>query len=489
MNFGRWKGFVNRYIVNAVILVIAWGGMFRRSFNCDTLAHMMNIEKDMAIMMSHGRYLVALQDWLLYQAGLSTTTHTGITAMAEVILLALAVCILQQCFEDKIIKPSGVYEQLAWISVSSLVFSNVLFAESFMFGECALMFGMAYLLATVGIWAFTRKKYPLAFLFFFLSTMEYQAAVIYAAIVLSAWIFIDSECRITAKTVVLEIVCGLFTVGSGVLNIKSLSLLAKLGLVMEAGRSADIRNLGEKAAVCLRDLGQILANSRGLLPKLYLPLIMLGIAAGFAVWKFWKEKKWHAIVYYLLLVAGMLAMVYILSMTQYDTRTYPRFIWTFYVVQAMLFLIAFWLASKKGREVLCYICGFYLLVQILFCNIIVSNHMVSNTLDKTYAMMVYEKIVEYEEETGQEVKKIAVANDIDCPFSYNNVYYKTDQINERALGTVSNTMVNIVSGRNFEKVPMDETIFQTYFGDQNWDYFDASEQLVIIGDTAYWVIF
>ena len=158
-------------------------------------------------------------------------------------------------------------------------------------------------------------------------------------------------------------------------------------------------------------------------------------------------------------------------------------------MQAMLFVIAFWLMSKKGKEVLCYICGAYLLVQILFCNIIVSNHMVSNTLDKTYAMMVYEKIVEYEEETGQEVKKLAVANDIDCPFSYNNVYYKTDQINERALGTVSNTMVNIVSGREFEKVPMDETVYQTYFGDQNWDYFDASEQLVIIGDTAYWMIF
>jgi len=169
MNFGRWKGLVNRYLINGVILVIAWGGMFRRSFNCDTLAHMVNTKGDMAIMMSHGRYLVALQDWLLYQVGLSTTTHTGITAMAEVALLALAVCILQRCFEDKIINPYGIYEQLAWISISSLVFSNVLFAESFMFGECALMFGMAYLLATVGIWAFTRKKYLWAFLFFFLS--------------------------------------------------------------------------------------------------------------------------------------------------------------------------------------------------------------------------------------------------------------------------------------------------------------------------------
>lgn len=409
--------------------------------------------------------------------------------MVEVALLAFAVCILQSCFEEKIGKPSGIYEQLAWTAIFSLVFTNVLFAESFMFGECALMFGIAYLLAALGIRAFTRRKYGLAFLFFILSTLEYQTAVIYAAIVLSAWIFIDSECRITVKTVILEIVCGVITIGAGVLNMLSLSLLARLGVVKEAARSADIHDLVQKAAICLRDLGQVLLNSRGLLPKVGLPFIMLCIAAGIVIWKFWKEKKLYAILYYVLLVAGMTAMVYLLPMMQLGTRTYPRIIWTFYAMQAMLFVIAFWLMSKKGKEVLCYICGAYLLVQILFCNIIVSNHMVSNTLDKTYAMMVYEKIVEYEEETGQEVKKLAVANDIDCPFSYNNVYYKTDQINERALGTVSNTMVNIVSGREFEKVPMDETVYQTYFGDQNWDYFDASEQLVIIGDTAYWMIF
>ena len=489
MNLSRWRETVNRYIVNAIILVIAWGGMFRRAFNCDTLAHMVNAWGDIEHRMTHGRYLSAFQDWLLYQMGLSTASHTGITAMVEVALLAFAVCILQSCFEEKIGKPSGIYEQLAWTAIFSLVFTNVLFAESFMFGECALMFGIAYLLAALGIWAFTRRKYGLAFLFFILSTLEYQTAVIYAAIVLSAWIFIDSECRITVKTVILEIVCGVITIGAGVLNMLSLSLLARLGVVKEAARSADVHDWVQKAAKCMTDLGQVLLNSRGLLPKVGLPFMVLCIAMGIVIWKFWKEKKLYAIIYYILLVVGMIAMVYLLPMLQPDTRTYPRIIWTFYSMQAMLFLIAFWLMTKKGKEVLCYICGAYLLVQILFCNIIVTNHMVSNTLDKTYAMMVYEKIVEYEEETGQEVKKLAVANDIDCPFSYNNVYYKTDQINERALGTVSNTMVNIASGREFEKVPMDETVYQTYFGDQNWDYFDASEQLVIIGDTAYWMIF
>ena len=50
-------------------------------------------------------------------------------------------------------------------------------------------------------------------------------------------------------------------------------------------------------------------------------------------------------------------------------------------------------------------------------------------------------------------------------------------------------LVNVVTGRDFEKVPMDENVYQTYFEGKNWDYFDAAEQLVIIGDTAYWAIF
>ena len=200
--------------------------------------------------------------------------------MAEVAILAVAVCIIQRCFEEKIGKPSDIYEKLAWISITSLLFSNVLFAESFMFGECALMFGMAYFLATVGIWAFTKKRYPLALLFFFLSTTEYQAAVIYAAIVLSAWIFMENECRITAKTVVQEIICGCITIGSGWLNILSLSIAAKLGLVAEAGRSASIGNVVEKVGICLRDFGQILLNSRGLLPQIGLPFLVLCVSGA-----------------------------------------------------------------------------------------------------------------------------------------------------------------------------------------------------------------
>lgn len=488
MDWRNLKALADRYLVNFAVLILAWGGMLRRSFNCDTLTHMWFTREDIGWMMEHGRYLSAFQDWLLYQLGVSTATHTGITVLAEIVLLALSVCIVQTCFEEKIGRPAGMGSKLAWISLTGLLFSNVLFAESFMFGGCALMFGMAYFLATIGIWFFTKKKYVWALLFFLLSTAEYQAAVIYAVIVLSTWIFIESECAITAKTVRQEFLCGCMTVGSGVLNIFSLKLASMVGLVEKAERSIGYRDLLGNARKCLEDFGKILLNSKGLFHKVWLPLIVLCIAAGITLWHLGKERKWNAIVYYVLLVIALFMMVYILPMVQY-AQTYPRFVWTFYAAQAMLLLIAFWRMPGKGKEAMCYLSGGYLLIHILFCNIIVSNHMTSNTLDKTYTMMVYEKILEYEEETGKRVEKLAVAKDLNCPFTYDNVYYKTDQINERALGTVTNTLVNIVTGREFEKVPMDEKVFRTYFEGKDWNYFDASEQLVIIEDTAYWVIF
>lgn len=498
MNKEIFKEHMNRYLLNFAVLVLAWGGLLRRAFNCDTLTHMAQTGTDIDIMMQHGRYLNALQDFLLYQAGLSTTDHTGVTVLAELLLLALSLCIIQTCFEEKTGfgymravrgREADIRERLAWLGLTSLLFVNVLFAEAFMFGECALMFGMAYLLASLGARAFCKKRYGLSFLFFFLSTMEYQAAVIYGAILLSAWIFLDNECRLTGRAAWQELLCGMLTVGSGVLNVLSLDLLERLGLVAEAGRSVNVGNLWEKAEICLQDFGRILIHSRELLPGVGLPLAVTLIGSGIVLWKCLRERKYGPAGYFLLLTAAMFLMVYILPMIQHDTRTYPRFICAFYAAQSMLLLLAFWCSRERLRAALCYVVCGYVLIQIFFCNIIVANHMISNTLDETYAMMVYEKITEYEERTGQRVEKLAVVNDTDCPFSYNNVSYKTDQINERALGTVSNTLVNVVSGRNFEKVAMDQEVYKRCFEGKNWDYFDASEQLVIEGDTAYWAIF
>lgn len=478
----------NQFLIDYFILFITWGGMFRRSFNCDTLFHYARPEVDILGRCEGGRYLSGLMDYILYQFGHTTADHTGVTVFVTVFLLAASVWLVQKSFENKI-KCNTVYEKITYDVITALMFSNVLFSESLMFGECSLMFGLAYLFASIGILLFTRGKYLIAFLFFLLSTMEYQVAVVYAAIILSAWIFLYNAYKITVKAAALELMCGITTFGAGILNMMSITALVNLGILEKAEKGAGLGDVTGKIGICARDFVSILEDSRGLLPEVWLPLLIMLFACGITLWKFIRDRDGMAVLYYALLLAAMTMMIYVLPMVQQSSMLYPRLIWVFYIMQTMMLLIALVCAEDIVRMAMCYICCGYLAIQVVFCHIIVTNHMISNTLDKTYVMMFCEEIEKYEAQTGIRVEKLAVTNDTDCPSSYNNVSYKTDQINERALGIVTNTLVNVASGREFEKIPMDEEVYQTYFAGKNWNYFDASEQLVIIGDTAYWVIF
>ncbi len=487
----NWQGkkeWFHAFLMDYLILFLTWSGMFQRSFNCDTLFHLMRPETDIIGRCEGGRYLSGLTDYILYQFGLTTADHTGITVFAAVFLLAVSVWLVQWGFRGEI-SCDTLYGKFAYYAVTALMFCNVLFSESLMFGECALMFGLAYLFASLGIVLFTKGNYGAAFFLFLCSAMEYQVGVVYAAMILSVWIFLHNRYRITLRTVVQELVCGLITFGAGLLDMMSISILVKTGILEKAEKGAGIGDFAGKIGICAENFASLLTDCRGLLPRVWLPLLLLLLACGIVLRKFAAEKNGMAALYFLLLVAALILMIYVLPMAQISCMTYPRLVWVFYVMQSMLLLVALRCTGERGKVLMCYACCAYLAVQVMFCHIIVTNHMTSNTLDKTYVAMFCRQVEKYEAQTGIRVEKLAVANDTDCPPGYHNVSYKTDQINERALGIVTNTLVNAVSGRTFEKVPMDGEVFRTYFEGKNWDWFDAEEQIVILGDTAYWVIF
>ena len=100
----------------------------------------------------------------------------------------------------------------------------------------------------------------------------YQVAVAYGAIILSAWIFLHNEYKITARTVMQELICALVTFGAGLLDMLSISLFVKLGVLRAAEKTPGLGNMAEKIGVCIRDFIVLLQNCRGLLPTVWLPL-------------------------------------------------------------------------------------------------------------------------------------------------------------------------------------------------------------------------
>jgi hypothetical protein len=97
--------------------------------------------------------------------------------------------------------------------------------------------------------------------------------------------------------------------------------------------------------------------------------------------------------------------------------------------------------------------------------------------------------LKYESETGITVTKLAIIKDAYAPNHYEEVAYSTDQINERILGTATFSLIQIMTDRVFEEIEIPQQVYNKYFKDKDWDYFDLRQQLVFENDEAYWCVF
>jgi hypothetical protein len=358
-----------------------------------------------------------------------------------------------------------------------------------MFSEFTAYFGASFALAAAGAWFFNRRRYILFLVLVTASCLFYQTGIIFCAILISFYIFLESEAKIT-KAVIFRQAGGLAGIlGIGLANIFSMRVLELLIDDYYVIKGFNDNNLRENITEVIRHAADLFKSNLWLLPAYYLPLLFsLAMGSVFSLMMI-RSKKYHALFYALLLQICLLVLMYGISILGGYPSPPPRMIFIFYLVQATTGITAFHYAEGLARKLVGY--GFiaYLFLHIFFAQIIVSQHFVSNTLDKLYANMVYAKIVEYEEETGNTVTKLAVGRDADSKHYYDEVSYTSHSVNERVIGIINWIVVEMVSGRSFERLLMDEAFLREHFGDKDWIYIDLSEQLIIEGDTAYWVIF
>ena len=480
------KNIIRNGAANLALLILAYGGLLRRSFVTDTVGHMMMEKIDGLYRMEEGRYLSGLCDFLLTQLGRRTTDHTGVTVFLGLLLMAAAIGLIQEMFRSHM-AIQGSLEEAAYVALTSLVFINVLAVELLMFGEMAHYFGAAFFFAAWGAYLFANKRYVKAIICIAISSMFYQTGIFFFAMLVSAHIFLENKKKITKTGIIRQTIALLIMAGVGFANILSTRVCSMLFENFEASRSVG-GSIRDNLPTVVWHVYHMFRSSF-LLPPLWLPLIFSGTMAVIFIWRMLKEKNYHAIIYYLLLQLLLLILIYPLSLIGSYASPPHRMVFTFYLVQACAGLIAFIHAKQMTRKMLCFVFMFYLFIQIFFVQIIVTQHFVSNSLDKLYANMVYAEIVAYEAETGTAVTKLSVGRDRVNKAAYDEVSYANHNINERVMGMLNWSLVEMVSGRRFEHLLMDKEFQAEHFGDKDWDYINLSEQLIIEGDTAYWVIF
>jgi hypothetical protein len=111
-------------------------------------------------------------------------------------------------------------------------------------------------------------------------------------------------------------------------------------------------------------------------------------------------------------------------------------------------------------------------------------------MDKEYAKLVAQEILASEKESGVTISKLSFVPDRQPTYCYDGTICFGWHLN----ASVRNVkwgfpfLLRMVSGRSFQVVEMDPSIYETFFKDKNWDIFDK-DQVVVKNDTAYVVTY
>ena len=129
--------------------------------------------------------------------------------------------------------------------------------------------------------------------------------------------------------------------------------------------------------------------------------------------------------------------------------------------------------------------GFFTFNTIVTIQIFTA-HIATNKIDANMGQTIKYKIEQYEKETGNVITKVAYYRDAkhrDFPYGYEK---KLSSFTQRAFDNYYCIIeaLNYYCDRKFERVPMDEEIYNENFLGKDWDAY-AEEQIVFKGDTMY----
>lgn len=155
----------------------------------------------------------------------------------------------------------------------------------------------------------------------------------------------------------------------------------------------------------------------------------------------------------------------------------------------LVYLFMYYRVNVKLEKILIFGLIVFLLVQYINFQTIARDHYIVNYLDEYRANIIKEKIEEYEEKTKVPVTKIAFYQGEDLSWTYPGIKCIGD-INIQAIYPDWSRISYLKHylKRSFETVEESPEIYEEYFAQKEWKYFD-DQQLIIKDDTLHMYLY
>ena len=497
---------VRLLLIDAVIVVLAWGGFYRSKYGCeDALWDIISPEATRVARLENFRWGGYLVDQIMYLGfHFVAAEHFRIVFFVFLLFLIVSLYLIQiafwPTFKEELASTSG---KTAYIAAISLIVVHVIFSELFYFTDSFSIFEFMMLFLALGFLCYSRKHSIFAFLCFLAAASFYQVGCAFAAVLIATYVYLQYDGTMTKQMFVDELVGILLPISAGAINLFTggivLRILASHGVMITSGFEANPIDQ-EYILKAISEIRTMYLSGLELMIPFGFPLIIAVISTILVIAVFVSRRAVNQLLTFLVWKVVTFILTFAIDLAD-GAVLQPRTVLPFCALQAVDLLVALYFVdrarwSEKWKRIAVKVSIalpiLYLLVQIFFIQNIISNRMVSNTLDELYANAVLDYIDREEALTGVQVNKFGWTTDAYAPDYYEEVYYTRSEINSRNYRRVPYSLVEINArdrGRHFTHTPMDPEVYQKYFEGKDWDKFLPEEQVVIIDDTAYLCVF
>lgn len=485
------------YCIDLVILIMVWGGFYRCTLaNSDTLFGEISKEATLDARLENFRWMGYVGDGLSYLLHYYPYEHQKLSLGLFLVVMAAALLLTQMTFMRVLAdRLNSAWDQAAYIGVTSLCYANVLIAELFYFTESYLIFKMAMLFAMLGCLLYSRQRYISGTFALLIAPMFYQMSCVHAALVLCTLAVLEEKGEFSIRLVRKEILYIGAPMCAGFLNyITGPYLLPVISRITQENNGV-AKHINDTTGLfhvkTLMQIRDLYVSALHLMMPVCLPLIF-SLSITIAV--IYSLRRNHKVLLtYIIYKVVALFLMLVLQLLSDPFIFTARTMWVFYVMQAMNAIIALYCVDcHRIRHGIYDVCIGYVLVQVFFIQIIITNRSVSETLDRMNANRILDAIESYEQETGEEITTLSFDTDARSRNAYDQVHYSNGAINCRLYSETAYTLVETIArerGRSFEQVSMDPLIYEEYYAGHDWNELNIDEQAVIRGDTWYMCVY
>ncbi|MCY6484511.1 glucosyltransferase domain-containing protein [Clostridium aestuarii] len=424
----------------------------------------------------------------------------SITTSLTIVCLSVIATLLFVIFYNKL-KNHSCISFFTIFFACMLATVNFIILEWFLFPEVVLFYTMGMLLAVWAAKVFADRKktcwnFCVASIYALSSMYMYQININIFMIVVCILIAMNNEFKTNKKSIketILGILVGFSAAVVSLITNHIIKLIRPNTNFRKSGFS--LTSIYPNVIEVIKGQKPIWLNGMNLMKApwmLYFLVIMLFVIFFAFLQKRRKDKEVSII--FLIFVLGVSFIVifnpsYFLSTGVWLT---PRVIVALPYFLSLLPIIALYSYTGKGVSKYQFIV-LSMVILLLIPNIrttqnIIIDHFATNKIDEEYAYLISKEISAYEKSNNIEIKYIARAKDKKGGWKYNGIDYMAYDVNVRGFYREWSdvNLIKFVSGRDFRIKHMNNEIYNKYFKDKDWNYFNPNEQLVFVGDTLYW---